>query len=162
MWYNRTIFARLPNKKCDQQPVTSLDVLDGGGRSAGGNGGENLVVLLNVDEGSTRGGVGGATRASGSGASELHGAKVRERNKAAVLLKVFDDPLSILLAKSIGRGEVLGDGLASGQVLNDSCTRGSGGSSNGGLDLITSADSDAREIVGVVGVPLVPSYSTNE
>ena len=159
-------YLRSPKQLCDiikefSPAVTSLDVLDDDGGSVNGNGGKN-IVLLNADDGSTRGGVDGAARASGSGASELHSTKVRKRNKAVVILKVFDDPLSILLAKSIGRGEVLGDVLASGQVLNDSCTRGIGGSSNGGPDHITSADVDTREIVGVVGVPLVPSYSTNE
>jgi hypothetical protein len=148
--------------KSDHRPVTCLDVLDGGGRSASSDGCENLAVLLNVDNGGTRGGVGGATRARGSSTRESHGAKVHEGNKATVLLKVFNDPLGILLTKSIRRGEFLCDDLASGQVLDDCCTRSRRGSSDGGLDNITSADADAREIVGIVRVPLVPSYSTNE
>lgn len=148
--------------KSDHRPVTCLDVLYGGGRSTGSDGCENLAVLLNVDDGGTRGGVGGATGARGSSARESHGAKVREGNKTTVLLKVFDDPLGILLAKSIRRGEFLCDGLTSGQVLNDCCARSRRGSSDGGLDNITCADADAREIVGVIRVPLVPSYSTDE
>ena len=120
-----------------------------------------MSVLLNVDEGSTRRGVGGATGARGSSASEGHGAKVREGNKAAVLLKVFDNPFSILLAESIRRGEVLRDSLASSQILNDRRTRSRRGSSDGSLDNITGTDGDPREIIGVVRVPLVPSYSMN-
>ena len=120
-----------------------------------------MSVLRNVDESSTRRGVGGATRARGSSVNEGHGAKVREGNKTAVLLKVFDNPLSILLAKGIRRGEVLRDSLASSLILNDRRTRSRRGSSDGSLDNITSTDGDPREIIGVVRVPLVPSCSVN-
>ena len=148
--------------KSNYLPDTSLDVLDGGGRSAGGDGGEDFAILLNVYECGTRGCVGSAARSSGSGAGEGHGSKVGEGNKAVALLKVFDDPLSILLAKSIARGEVLGNGLASGQVLDGRYTRGRRVSGDGGLDFVTSRDGDAREIVSVVRVPLVPCCSVNE
>ena len=150
------------SKKSNYRPVTCLDVLDGGGGAAGGDGGEDFTVLLNVHERGTGGGVGSAARASSSGAGEGHGSEVCEGNKAVTLLKVFDDPLSVLLAESIAGGEVLGDGLASGQVLNGRYTRGGRVSGDGGLDLVTSRDSDAREVVGVVRVPLVPSCSVNE
>ena len=121
-----------------------------------------MAVLLNVEEAGTRGGVDSAPRARGSGTTERHGTKVPKRNKATPLLKVFHNPLRILLTESRGRSEVLGDGLVGGQVLNDRCTRGLGSSCHGGLDNITSFDGDAGEIVGVVREPLVPSYSTNE
>ena len=144
------------------QPAAFLDVLDSGGRSFGCDGRENLAILLNVVEGGTRGGVDRAARARGSGTTERHGTKVPKRNKATPLLKVFDDPLRVLLTESRGRSEVLSNGLVGGQVLNDRCTRSLGSSCDGGLDNITSIDGDVGEIVGVVGEPLVPSYSTNE
>ena len=75
---------------------------------------------------------------------------------AVAVVKVLDDPLSVLLAKSSGRGEGLGDGLASRKVLNDGCSGLGGGSSDGELDLVAGLDGDAGEIVGVVGVPFIP------
>ena len=152
----------VPTKSDHHSIVTCLDVLDGKGVSTGGDGCENFVALLNVDEGSARRGVGGATRARRSSAREGNGAKVRESNKVVVLLKVFDNPLSILLTKSIRGSEFLCDSLASGLILNDRCARSRGGSSDGGRDNVTSTDGDAREIVRVVRVPLVPSYSMHE
>ena len=154
--------AFLPTKG-DQQPVAFLDVLDGDGRSFGGDGGESLVVLLNVEDGGTslRGSVDGAARARGNGVTKGHGTKVPKWNLGNPLLKVFDDPLRILLTESKGRSEMLGNGLVGGQVLNDRCTRSPGRGCDGGLDNVTSVDGDAGEIAGVVGEPLVPSYATN-
>lgn len=113
--------------------------------------------MLDVQEGSTRRSVGSAARARGSGAAKGHGSKVGKGHKTTVLLKVFDDPLSILPAKSRARGDLLGDGLAFGQILDDRFTRSRRIGGDSGLDNVTSGDGDTREIVGVIRVPLVPS-----
>lgn len=78
------------------------------------------------------------------------------------MLKVFDNPLGVLSAESGRRGEGLGDGLAIGQVLNDRCTGSRRGGNDGDVDRVATVERDVIEIVRVVRVPLVPSYSTNE
>ena len=144
------------------RPVARLDVLDGEGISASKDGGEHFVILLNVYEGGVGGSVASAMAAGGSSAAEGHGLKVGERSKATILLKVFDNPLCILLAKSITRGDILCNALARGQVLNNCFSGSCEMSGDGGLDNVTSGDSDVREIAGGIGVPLVPSCSINK
>lgn len=154
--YNKSLI--FPTKNSSYSPVVAcLDLLDGEGFSAGGDGRENFAVLLNEEEGSIMQGVNDTTGARGSNVRESHGAK----RGANIPLKLLDHPLSILLAKSVRRSDWLRDSLAGGQVLNDRRTRSCRGSSDGGRNDVTTTDGDAREIVGVVGVLLVKSCSMN-
>jgi hypothetical protein len=148
--------------------------------------GKNLAALLNVQNGCVFGG----DRVSvldGVGIGESHRAEVGEGNQAAggagALLKVFDNPLSIVLAKRTIRhiGEGLGHGRARGQVLDSGASGRLARGNDGHQDGIASSDGDAGEIVwgrcerlckhqesyaeaakpqgaltGVVGVPLIP------
>ena len=89
---------------------------------------------------------------------EGDGAPVGEGNERVALLVILNDPLSVLFAKSRGGGKRLGNGNTGGHVLDDCRARLGGLGSDGELDLVTSLDGDAGEVVGVVGVPLVPSW----
>lgn len=92
------------------------------------------------------------SRGCGSlGISESDSAKVGERDERAVLFKVLDDPLCILLAESVSGSEGLSNGLSGGLVLDDSLARFGG-------DDITGTDGDAGEIEGESGEPLIPSW----
>ena len=99
------------------------------------------------------------SRGCGSlGISESDSAKVGERDERAVLFKVLDDPLCILLAESVSGSEGLSNGLSGGLVLDDSLARFGGGGGYGGGDDITGTDGDAGEIEGESGEPLIPSW----
>lgn len=134
-----------------------LDVGDGDAVAAGRCRGQDLAVLLDVNDGSAS----GADCATGCGrrcASELDGAEVGEGHKRVTLLEVLDNPLRVLLAEPRARRERLADGLAAGDVLDDGGAGRGGRGGDGELNLITSADGDAREVGSEVGEVLVPSY----
>lgn len=100
----------------------------------------------------------GSSRTLGRGVGESDGTEVGEGNQAATLLKVFDDPFSIGLAKRARRaGEAVVNRLARGQVLKSGNTSSLARSSDGDLDLVTNAQVKAAEGVRVVGNPLEPS-----
>ena len=129
-----------------------------GDRGRGGRaGGEDLVALLDVDDSSA----GRANRAGRRGrgrAGEGDSAEVSEGNEAAVGLEVLNDPLGIVLAERGLAGEGVGDGRALRVVLDGGSAAGLGGGLHGGGDGVASREADAREVVGVVGVPLIPGY----
>ena len=145
--------SQIKNKQQLHNAFTNLDILDSDIRSVDGNIRENLIFLLNINDGGTRRGV-----ARGTGIIKSHSAKVCKGNEAVAFFKVFDNPLSILLAKGISGSEVHGDGLASGQILNGCHTGRRRISHDSGLDSVTGTDVDAGEIVGIVRVPLVPGF----
>jgi hypothetical protein len=137
------------------EPSTHLDVLDGEARGGGGHGGLDGAALLDIDDGTVAWALGG-TRAGGSNSVGEHDAtEIGERNQGASLLEILNDPLGVLKAQSAGASEGLGDGLASGDVLNDSLAGLGAAGGNGGLDHISGGNGQG-EIVGVVWVPLVP------
>lgn len=136
--------------------VVHLNVLDNHSAVSDGDGGEDGAAALNVNDGGILGANGLAAR-GGRGAGEGNSAEVGEGNKGVILLEVLDDPLGIVLAQITinTTGEGVGNGLASGDVVNGSSTGGLGGGVNSDLDHITGGDSEVK-VVGIVGVPLVP------
>ena len=141
--------------KSDWSGRLAAGVSDGDGVAAGRDGGQDTAVLLEVDD--IR--AGGADRAAGGArgrAGERNGAPVGERDEPAVLLEVLDDPLRVLLAERGLAAEAVRDLLAGGVVdeRRGAARRGSCGDGRG--DRVAGADFEAREVVSVVGVPLVP------
>lgn len=145
------------------KPHTSnvLDVLDNDLAIGDGNGGQNLV-LLDVDDGGILRTNGRAILGSGA-AGESHGAKVGKGNQGVILLKVLDDPLSVVLTQiAINTpSEAVGDRGTGAHVLNRGGTSGVAAGIDGDLDGITGRDGDVAEVVGVVGVPLVPGIEAH-
>ncbi len=91
------------------------------------------------------------------GTLKLHSAKVAERYIYAIMLEVFDDPLSILLAKlGIGRHIFLYS-LACGMVLDLDYTVCVGGRGDCNLDFVTSVYGNVVDINRVGRKPLIPS-----
>ena len=133
-----------------------LDVLDGDVVAADSGLGEGLAVLLDIGDRGTSGGerarVGG-----GRGLGEGDGAKVRERHGLAIVLKVLDDPLSILLAQRHSRRDVLRDRLVGGEVDDGGRARGLVGGLDGEHDLVVRAERDAGEVESELREPLIPS-----
>lgn len=74
-------------------------VFDGNGTATGSNAGEDLSVLLNVQDHSGSRGEGLRARGSRS-TSKLNSSKVGERNEAVTLLEVFNNPFGVLPTKS--------------------------------------------------------------
>lgn len=114
------------------------DVLDcdGGARDRGA--GQDLSVLLDVDE-SRSGGSHGAGRSAGRGSGEGHGAEVGKWYERAARGEVLHDPLGVELLQSTGlAGESVGDGGTLRHVLHDS------GASCGG----SSCDSHGNSVTG--------------
>lgn len=75
-------------------------------------------------------------------------------------LEVLNNPLSVGLAKLAVRtlvGEGVGHGFSRGEVLNRGGTARGGSGRNSHFDLVSSCETDAGEVVGVVGVPFIPS-----
>ena len=142
-------------------------------RPADASGGQDLVVLLNVDDRRARGGYDRARVLGRGGTTERgelctflredrdlrregDGAKVGEGDERAALLVVLDDPLRVLLAQRRAGRDRLGHGLALGHVLDDCRARRGAARGDRELDGIAARERDAREVVRVVGVPLVP------
>ena len=71
-------------------------------------------------------------------------------------LEVLDDPLSVVLAERGLAREGVRNGRALRVVLDHGRAAGLGGGCHGGGDGVASREADAREVVGVVGVPLIP------
>ena len=122
-------------------------VADGDRRARSRDRGQDLVVLLNVDDVGTRWRDSGAGRVRRGGISEGDRAEVGKGNEGVTLLEVLDDPLSVLLAKSGRRGDLLADALAVGVVRDDGGARGRAGGGDGESDGITSLEGNAGEIV---------------
>lgn len=134
----------------------NLNVLDGNSAAGSRDRGEN-AVLLNINYGGTAG-VNSGSALGGLGTGESDSTKVSEGNQAAALLKVLNDPFSVVLAKLVGLArEFVGNSSTLGDIFNNSRTGRGAASSHGDFDNIPSRDGDASEIVGVVGIPLVPS-----
>lgn len=98
----------------------------------------------------------GSGGSGGNGVGEDNFAEVVEGDETTVLLEVFYDPLSVLLAECRRRAELLGDGLTGCGVLNDSGTRCRARGGDSGSDDISRVDVEVVEIVGTSGEPLVP------
>ena len=135
-----------------------LSVADSNAGRGSGDGGQDLVVLFDVDNGRTRG-TNSRSRVSGShGIRESDSAKVGKGDERAILFKVLYDPLSVLLAQGGGRTEGFGDGLSCRDVLDDSCPGCGGGSGYSGGDDIASTNGDAGKIVGEIWEPFIPCF----
>lgn len=136
--------------------LVDLNVLDGNSAAGSSDRGKN-AVLLNVNDGGTSG-VNSGTALGGLSTGEGNSAEVGKGNQGAALLKVLNDPFSIVLAKLVGfTREGVGNSSASADILNNSSAGRGAGGSHSDLDNISSSDGDASEVVGVVRVPLVPS-----
>jgi hypothetical protein len=137
--------------------IYCLDITDSDGRARGRDTRECLAVLLDVDDVRAA----GAGRARGSlrgRAGEGDGAKVGEGHERGALLEVLDDPLSVLLAERRRGRDLLRDGLAL-RVVGDHGRAGRGARrGDGERDGVAGAEADTGEVVGVVGVPLVPGW----
>lgn len=117
---------------------------DGNGASAGRGRGQDLAVLLNIDERKSRWSHSGARQGARTRARKRDGAKVgkpHERARGAALLKVFHDSLGVVLAQLGGRGARGGDGLALG--VDRECAGGE-------RDGVARRERDAAELVGYV------------
>lgn len=110
---------------------------------------------------------------------ESDAAEVDEGDEGGALLEVLDDPLGVGLAEvALGTlvGERVGHGLTGGEVLDVSLgeyeymhntdgserisltdTAGGAVCGHGDEDVVACGEANAAEVVGVVGVPLVPS-----
>lgn len=131
-----------------------ISASDLGGR--GGAAGQDLVVLLNVDNGGIGGGSGNAINDSGR-VGEGDGTEVGKGDQLAggvALLKVLHDPLGVILAeRAIGHaGEGLLDGGTGSQVLDSGGAASLACRNDGHLDGVTRGDGDAREVVYMVGL----------
>lgn len=118
---------------------------------------QNPAVLLDINDLST-GRTNSLAILDGLSIGESDSAKVGERNKSTVLLKVLDDPLRVGLAQSARSTAIEGVGhrLASREVLNRGGASGSGGGVHRDIDHISSRDGHSVEGVGILRVPLVP------
>lgn len=140
-----------------QQSRTHLDIADGD-RVTGCRGlSQNLAILPNVHDSSTRGANSPAV-AGGLGVREGDGSEISERNKRAIGLEILDNPFSIGLTEvTLGAsGEFVGYGLAISEVLDGGRSTILSGSLNGDLDRVTLGNGDTAEVIGIVGVPFVP------
>lgn len=136
--------------------LVDLNVLDSNSGAGSSDRGKN-AVLLNVNDGGTSG-VNSGTALGGLSTGEDNSAKVGKGDQGAALLKVLNDPFCVVLAKLVGfTREFVGNGSARADVLNNSSSGRGAGGSHSDFDNISSRDGDAREVVGVVRVPLVPS-----
>lgn len=127
--------------------LISASDLGGGGRAAG----EDLVVLLDIDNGRVGGGSGNAINDSGR-VGEGDGTKVGKWDQLAggvAFLKVLDDPLGVILAeRAIGHaGEGLLHSGTGGQVLDSRSAASLACRDDGHLDGVTRGDGYAREVV---------------
>jgi hypothetical protein len=120
---------------------------------------EDLVILFNIDDGGTAD-TDGTGSGLGGGTGERDRAEVSELNHGATLLEVLDNPLSVVLAQ-VAYGALVAervlDGLASGVVLDGCSACGLAGGGDSHSDGVSSGEGDSREVIGVIGVPLIPS-----
>lgn len=148
------------NLRDNENHLTLVGASDGlaGGRAAG----VDSAGLADVDDGARSSFDGGTGRLGSVGLGELDGVEVGEGHQGETLLEVLNDPLSIILAKvTLAAGPCVVDGLAGGGVLNGGSTSGGGGGLNGHDDGVTSGDVHG-EVVGVVGVPLIPGLVSSK
>ena len=132
------------------------NVRDGDRARRGRDGGQDLAVLLNVDERRARGPDGGAAVRGRGRAGERDAPEVGERHEAAARGEVLDDPLRVVLAERGLARERVRDGLACGLVRDRRRAARLGRRGHGHLDGVARGEADAREVVRVVRVPLVP------
>ncbi len=107
-----------------------LNVCDRNSLTRCSHGGQDLVVLLDIDNGGIGASLYCGTRARRSvGIGEGDSAEVGKLDQRAILFKVLDDPLGVELLKCVAlTSEGMGHRLASGEILNDSCaSRGARG-----------------------------------
>lgn len=137
--------------------ATLLDILNSDRAARGRNRSQNLAALLDINQSGARRPNSGTAIGSLS-PGEGDSAKVSKRHQRPVGLKVFNDPLGIVLAQIAvhAAGEGVGDSLALGHILDSGRASGLAGCINGDPDRVASGDGDAAEVVRVVGVPLVP------
>ena len=139
-------------------PSNSLDVGDSDARARRRHTRQSLAVLLDVEDVRARG-ANGAARGPGGCTGEGDRAEVSKGHERVALLEVLDDPLRVLLAERAGRGDRLRHALAVAVVRDDRRAVGGGGCGDGQSDAVAGAEADAGEVVGVVGVPLVPCWA---
>lgn len=140
-----------------QQSRTHLDVADSDGVTRRRGLSQNLAILSNVHDGSTRGANSPAV-AGGLGVGESNRSEISERNKRAIGFKILDNPFSVGLTEvTLGAsGKSVGDRLAVGEVLDGGRSSALTGGLNSDLDGVPLGDGDTTEVIGVVGVPFVP------
>ena len=133
-----------------------LNILDHSTSRTSSNRGVNNAALLNVDDTPAGRANSGSRGQSRVGIGKGDSSKVGKRHQRAALLEILYDPLGVLLAQGRARADGLGDGLPSGDVLDDGCPALGGRGSDCDGDGVSSRDGDPGEIVCVVGVPLIP------
>jgi hypothetical protein len=154
--YTRTAVARKHNSILTDN-LTNVAASNSAAASRAGGEHSSAVIGRDVNNLSI-GGRSSARRSRGRGASEADSAKVGQVNLASTLLEGLDDPLRVGFAERGGRaGESMRNLLSSGQVLESSNAGGLGGSIDLHLDLVSDADREAAEAIGIVGNPLIPS-----
>ena len=125
-----------------------LDVRDGDAGARGADAGQDLVVLLDIQDLGTA----GADFAAGSGGlgiGEGDGAEVSKGNEGVAFLEVFNDPFGVGLAEGVAlAGEGVGHGLAGADVLDGGRPGGLAGRFHGDGDRISGRDADTAEVVG--------------
>ena len=89
-------------------------------------------------------------------ARKVDGREVGERDEVAADGEVLNDPLSVVLAERGLTREGVRDGRALRVVLDRGSAASLGSGRHGGGDGVPGREADPREIVGVVGVPLIP------
>ena len=81
---------------------------------------------------------------------------IGRREGLTVRLEVLNDPLGVVLAERGLAGEGVRDGRALRVVLDRGSAASLGSGRHGGGDGVPGREADTREVVGVVGVPLIP------
>lgn len=131
-------------------------MLDSDGRRGFRDGRQDLSILLDVNEYSTR-----WTNCTGAlrrfCTQKLDSTEVSKWNQRIALFKILHNPFSILLAKGMGRGERLCHLLACGEVLDLRRPRFGGLGIDCELNYVSSLEADTGEIVRMGGPPLIPS-----
>ena len=134
------------------------NVRDGDRARRGRDGGQDLAVLLNVDERRARGPDGGAAVRGRGRAGERDAPEVGERHEAAARGEVLDDPLRVVLAERGLARERVRHGLA-GRLVRDRRLAGRlRRRGHGHLDRVARLEADAGEVVRPGGEPLVPGW----
>lgn len=134
-----------------------LNVADNNAGRRGRDGSKDFAVLLDIDDGGAWWTNGRSGRSGGESVGEGYFAEVGKCHQATVLLVILYNPLSVLFTKRGRAGERLGDSLSCGLVGNDGWAGFGGGGGDSEGDGVSCRDGDAREVVGVVRVPFIPS-----
>ena len=135
-------------------------MLNSEGRPVDRDRGQNLAILLDVADEPPLRRQGDPIDTGGHGVRKGDCTKVGKGNIMFVSKpEVFDNPLCILPTEWVSRAEGHGLGLASGEVLDYSDARCQRKRSDIGSDGVSSRDGEVPEF-HLVGVPLVPSYSS--